>query len=191
LIIDEVQAGFGRTGNHWFGIQHFGVDPDIMVMAKGIANGAPVGATITTDEIADGWKGKTISTFGGNPVSMAAVCATQDELRDRGAPLNAHTRGDQLRAGLLEIQRRHPWIGDVRGMGLMQGFEIVKDPKTKEPDRDRAAKLMEATREEGVLVGQGGLHGTVVRIGPSLLITEEEMAEGIEMIARACDKVGA
>ncbi len=190
LIIDEVQAGFGRLGDHWFGIQHFDVEPDIMVMAKGIANGWPVGATITTDEIADGWKGKTISTFGGNPVSMAALCATQDELRDHAAPVNAKARGEQLRAGLLKLQERHAWIGDVRGMGLMQGIEIVRDPKTKEPDKDRAARLMEATRDEGVLVGQGGLWGTVVRIGPSLLITEEEMAEGIERFGRACDKVG-
>lgn len=190
LIIDEVQAGFGRCGEHWFGIQHTGADPDIMVMAKGIANGAPVGATITTDEIAHAWKGKTISTFGGNPVSMAALCATQDELRDHDAPHNATQRGDQLRAALVEMQEQHPWMGDVRGMGLMQGIEIVKDPETKEPDEERTAKLMEATREEGVLVGQGGLHGTVIRIGPSLLITEVEMAEGIEKLERAIDRVG-
>jgi 4-aminobutyrate aminotransferase-like enzyme len=191
LIIDEVQAGFGRTGDHWFGIQHFGVEPDIMVMAKGIANGWPVGATITTDEIAHAWQGKTISTFGGNPVCMAALCATQDELRDHGAPLNAEERGRQLRAGLFEMQRRHAWIGDVRGMGLMQGIEIVKNPRTKEPDTKRTARLMEATREEGVLVGQGGLHGNVLRIGPSLLITEAEMAEGIEKLGRACDRAGS
>jgi 4-aminobutyrate aminotransferase-like enzyme len=90
----------------------------------------------------------------------------------------------------LEIQRRHPWIGDVRGMGLMQALEIVKDPKTKEPDRERTARLMEATREEGVLVGQGGLWGTVVRIGPSLLISEAEVAVGLERLGRACDRVG-
>jgi alanine-glyoxylate transaminase / (R)-3-amino-2-methylpropionate-pyruvate transaminase len=189
VIVDEVQAGLGRLGEHWFGIQHFDVEPDIMVMAKGIANGWPVGATITTDDIANAWRAKTISTFGGNPICMAALCATQDELRDKAAPLNATARGDQLRAGLLEMQSRHPWIGDVRGMGLMQGIEVVKDPEGKEPDKERTARLMEATREEGVLVGQGGLWGTVVRIGPSLLITEEEMAEGIEKLARACDRV--
>jgi 4-aminobutyrate aminotransferase-like enzyme len=188
LIIDEVQAGFGRTGDRWFGIEHFGVEPDIMVMAKGIANGWPVGATMTTDDIALGWKGKTISTFGGNPVCMAALCATQDVLRDEAAPVNARARGDQLRAGLLDLQRRHPWIGDVRGMGLMQGIEIVKDPATKEADRKRTVRLMEATREEGVLVGQGGLWGTVIRIGPSLLITEDEVAEGIERLGRACER---
>tara|TARA_Y100000588_G_scaffold329055_1_gene364980 strand:- start:2205 stop:3524 length:1320 start_codon:yes stop_codon:yes gene_type:complete len=189
LIIDEVQAGFGRTGSHWFGIQHAGVEPDIMVMAKGIANGWPVGATITTDEIAHAWQGKTISTFGGNPVAMAALCATQDVLRGEAAPINAQERGAQLTAGLLSIQSRHSWIGDVRGMGLMQGIEIVGHPETKEPDKDRTDRLMEATREEGVLVGQGGLHGTVVRIGPSLLITEEEMSEGIDKFGAACDRI--
>ncbi len=190
LVIDEVQTGFGRTGKHWFGIEHYGVEPDIMVMAKGIANGAPVGATITTDEIAHAWKAKTISTFGGNPVTMAALCATQDVLREEDAPANAQVRGEQLRTGLLAMQTRHPWIGDVRGMGLMQGMEIVRDPKTKEPDAKRAAKFMEATREERVLVGVGGLFGNVIRIGPSLLITEDEMAEGIEKLARACDRAG-
>jgi 4-aminobutyrate aminotransferase-like enzyme len=190
LIIDEVQAGFGRTGTHWFGIQHHGVEPDIMVMAKGIANGAPVGATITTDDIANAWKGKTISTFGGNPVSMAQLCATQDELRDHDAPHNAQARGDQLRAALVEMQSRHPWMGDVRGMGLMQAIEIVKDPASKEPDVERTKRLMAASRDEGVLIGQGGLHGTVIRIGPSLLITEDELAEGIEKLGRAIDRVG-
>lgn len=190
FISDEVQAGFARTGKKWFGIEHWGVEPDIMVMAKGIANGAPVGATITTDEIAHGWKGKTISTYGGNPVSMAALCATQDEMRDHDAPTNAHDRGAQLRAALEGMQARHPWMGDVRGMGLMQAIEIVKDPETKEPDKERTAALLEATREEGLLIGQGGLHGTVIRIGPSLLISEDEVAEGIEKLERAVDRVG-
>jgi len=190
LIIDEVQTGFGRCGTHWFGIDHWGVEPDIMVMAKGIANGAPVGATITTDEIAHGWRGKTISTFGGTPVSMAALCATQDELREHAAPQNAEARGQQLRAGLETIQARHPWIGDVRGMGLMQAMEIVKDPTTKEPDNARTAKFVEATREVGVLIGLGGLNGTVVRIGPSLLVTEGEISEGLELLGRAADMAG-
>ncbi|UCC24754.1 MAG: aspartate aminotransferase family protein [Gemmatimonadales bacterium] len=188
LIIDEVQTGFGRTGSHWFGIQHHGVEPDIMVMAKGIANGAPVGATLTTDEIAQAWRGKTISTFGGNPVSMAQLCATQDELRVHDAPAHAQVRGEQLRAALLELQAGHPWMGDVRGMGLMQAVEIVRDPDSREPDPARTKALLEATREEGVLVGLGGLHGNVVRIGPSLLITEEEMAEGVRRLARAVSR---
>ena len=190
LIIDEVQAGFGRCGKHWFGIDHWGVEPDIMVMAKGIANGAPVGATVTTDEIAHAWKGKTISTFGGNPVSMAALCATQDELKACDAPANAEARGAELRAGLEAIQGRHPWVGDVRGMGLMQAMEIVKDPMTKEPDNDRTAAFLQATRDEGLLIGVGGLNGTVVRIGPALNISSEDIAEGLAKLGRAADKLG-
>ncbi|MDH3205865.1 MAG: aspartate aminotransferase family protein [Gemmatimonadota bacterium] len=190
MIIDEVQAGFGRTGTHWFAIEHFGVEPDIMVMAKGIANGWPVGATITTDEIAHAWKPKTLSTFGGNPISMAALCATQDVMRDEGVPTTAKARGDQLRAGLCQIQARHPWIGDVRGMGLMQAVEVVQDPETKVPDSERVGKLLEAGKDRGVLLGRGGLWGNVIRIGPSLLITEAEIAEGIEKIGAACDAVG-
>ena len=95
-----------------------------------------------------------------------------------------------MRAGLLDMQSRHPWIGDVRGMGLMQGIEIVKDPETKVPDKERTAALLEASREQGLLVGQGGLDGTVIRIGPSLLITADEIAEGLGKLGKACDQVG-
>ncbi len=188
LIIDEVQAGFGRTGDHWFGIEHWGVEPDIMVMAKGIAGGLPVGATIARDEIADAWTAKTISTFGGNPISMAAMSATLDVMVAEDVPARAAERGAQLRAGLETLAERYPWIGDARGMGLMQALELVRDPATKEPDARRAAALLEATREERVLVGLGGLFGNVVRIGPSLLITEEETAEGIARLGRACER---
>jgi len=186
LIIDEVQAGFGRTGGKWFGIEHYGVDPDIMVMAKGIAGGFPVGATITTDEIAASWTGKTISTFGGNPICMAAMCATLDVMVEEDVPARAEARGRQLMEGLLALQERHSWVGDVRGMGLMQALEIVEDPVGKAPDAARAKALLEATREEGVLLGQGGTQGHVLRIGPSLLITEDEIAEGLEKLGRAC-----
>ena len=157
-----------------------------MVMAKGIAGGFPVGATITTDEVAASWTGKTISTFGGNPVCMAAMCATLEVMVEEDVPSRAEERGRQLREGLLTLQARHPWIGDVRGMGLMQAMEIVRDPVGKEPDSSRAKKLLEATREEGVLLGQGGTHGHVIRVGPSLLVTEGEIAEGLERLGRAC-----
>jgi 4-aminobutyrate aminotransferase-like enzyme len=104
--------------------------------------------------------------------------------------VNAKARGDQLRAGLCEIQARHPWIGDVRGMGLMQAIEVVTDPETKDPDAQRVGRLLEAGKELGVLLGLGGLWGNVVRIGPSLLINEAEMAEGLQKIGAACDAVG-
>jgi alanine-glyoxylate transaminase/(R)-3-amino-2-methylpropionate-pyruvate transaminase len=189
LIIDEVQAGFGRTGDHWFGIEHWGVEPDIMVMAKGIANGFPVGATITRDEIAAAWKAKTLSTFGGNPVAMAAALATHEIMVRENVPARATERGAQLRKRLDALQRKHEWIGDVRGMGLMQALEIVDDPRSKTPSAARAKRLLEAARSEGLLIGIGGLHGHIIRIGPSLLITEEEMADGLDRLERACERV--
>jgi alanine-glyoxylate transaminase/(R)-3-amino-2-methylpropionate-pyruvate transaminase len=189
LIIDEVQAGFGRSGGKWFAIQHSGVQPDIMVMAKGIAGGFPVGATITTDAIAASWQGKTISTFGGNPISMAAMCATLEVMEEEDVPARAEARGRQLREGLLALQSIYPWIGDVRGMGLMQALEIVTNPDSQDHDTPRTNALLEATREQGLLLGQGGLKGNVVRIGPSLLITEAEIAEGLEKLGRACAAV--
>ena len=189
FICDEVQAGFGRTGDKWFGIEHWDVEPDIMVMAKGIASGFPVGVTMARDEIAEAWTAKTISTFGGNPVAMAAGVITNEIMVREDVPSRAAARGEQLRAGLESLQQEHSWIGDVRGMGLMQALELVDDPHTKEPSPSKAKQLMEATKEERLLIGVGGLHGHVVRIGPSLLITEDEMAEGLERLGRACSRV--
>jgi len=189
FICDEVQAGFGRTGGKWFGIEHWAVEPDIMVMAKGIANGFPVGATITRDEIAAAWTAKTISTFGGNPVGMAALIATNDVMLREETPARSTARGMQLRAGLMQLAARHQWIGEVRGMGLMQALELVDDRSTKTPSPAKAKALLEAAREEGLLVGVGGLHGQVVRLGPSMLIAEAEMADGLARLERACARV--
>jgi 4-aminobutyrate aminotransferase-like enzyme len=187
LIIDEVQTGFGRTGR-WFGIEHWGVEPDIMVMAKGIAGGLPAAATVTRREIAESWKAKTISTFGGNPVSMAALNATNEVMVRENVPARAAARGARLRAGLEAIQRKHEWIGDVRGMGLMQALEIVEDPQTKRPDAKRAQAVLEGAKAEGALIGIGGLHGHVIRIGPSLLISEDEIDDGLHRLDRACSR---
>jgi 4-aminobutyrate aminotransferase-like enzyme len=190
LIIDEVQAGFGRTGK-WFGIEHWDVVPDIMVMAKGIAGGMPVGATITTDEIASSWRGKTISTFGGNPICMAVMAEALDVMRENDVPGKAVARGARLRAGLVALAEEFHWIGDVRGMGLMLAIELVKDRTTKEPDADRTAAFMEATKTEGLLLGKAGLRDNVIRFGPSLLITEEEIDDALQRVGRACTRVDA
>ena len=189
LIIDEVQTGFGRTGNHWFGIEHWGVEPDIMVMAKGIANGFPVGATMTRTEIAASWKAKTLSTYGGNPISMAAAIATHDIMVRENVPAIAQQRGAQLRAGLQDLASKYEWIGDVRGMGLMMALELVQDRTTKTPSPKHAKLLLEAAKTEGILIGVGGLNGHIMRIGPSLLITEEEVAEGLRRLERAAARV--
>ena len=189
FIADEVQSGFGRTGGRWFAIEHWGVEPDIMVMAKGIANGAPVGATITRPDIAASWKAKSISTFGGNPVAMVAASATLDIMVGEDVPTRAEARGAQLAGGLRELKEDYDWIGDVRGMGLMQALELVQDRSTKEPAPQRAKALLEAAKDECLLIGIGGLHGQVIRIGPSLLITEAEVAEGLDRLGRACGRV--
>src|SRR5688572_4901921 len=133
FIADEVQTGWGRTGGKWWGVEQYGVVPDIMTMAKGAANGMPIGVTTTTPEIAGKWKGLTLSTFGGNPVSTAAGRATIQVIEEEGLLENATVMGNRLRKGLEALQEKHRLIGDVRGMGLMQGLEFVTDRKTKEP----------------------------------------------------------
>jgi alanine-glyoxylate transaminase / (R)-3-amino-2-methylpropionate-pyruvate transaminase len=188
FISDEVQSGFGRTGTHWFGCQHAGVEPDIMVMAKGIASGFPVGATLATDEIADVWHGPSVSTYGGNPISMAATAATLDVMHREDVRTRSNERGAQLRAGLEALRAEYAWIGDVRGMGLMQALEIVTDPESKTPDAPRTRALMDAARDEHLLIGAGGLKGNVIRIGPSMLITEEEMDDALARLTRAARK---
>jgi 4-aminobutyrate aminotransferase-like enzyme len=189
FICDEVQAGFGRTGGKWFGIEHWNTEPDIMVMAKTIANGFPMGATITRPEIAAAWKGKTISTFGGNPISTAAGIATNEVMVREDVPARSALRGSELRDALLRMQQKHEWIGDVRGMGLMQALEIVDDPRSKTPSAAKAKLFLEATKEERILVGLGGMYGHVIRFGPSMLISEDELADAVGRLERACARV--
>jgi len=185
FICDEVQTGFGRTGGRFWGIEHFGVEPEIMTMAKGIANGFPMGATVTNDEIAASFKALTISTFGGNPVSCAAALATLEVMRKEDIALRSLGMGEMLRRGLDELQRRHKVIGDVRGLGLMQALELVEDPKTRVPAPARAAKLLEKAREEGLLLGKGGLYGNVIRISPPMLLSASDVDEAIDKLDRA------
>ena len=189
FIADEVQAGFGRTGGKWFGIEHWEVEPDIMVMAKTVASGFPVGVTIARDEIAAAWQGKTISTFGGNPICMTAMDATLEVMQREDVPARSERLGAQLRAGLERLAEQHAWIGDVRGMGMMQALELVEDRKTKEPSPRKAAALLEAAKAERLLIGTGGLFGHVIRIAPQLLMSEEELADGLERLAKACGRV--
>jgi len=189
FICDEVQTGFGRTGGKWFGIEHWGVEPEIMTMAKGIANGWPVGATIATDEVANAFTGLSLSTFGGNPVSMAATEATIDVMERENAPARAAERGAELRDALEGMKEKYPFIGDVRGMGLMQGVELVEDRKTKAPAAKLTARFMEASKRQSILVGKGGLYGNVLRVAPPLTISKSDMAEGIARLDKAFAEV--
>jgi 4-aminobutyrate aminotransferase-like enzyme len=185
FICDEVQTGFGRTGGRWFGIEHWGVDPEVMTMAKGVANGLPMGVTMATDEVAASLKGLTISTFGGNPVSCTAAQATLDVMEAEKILQRSEKLGARLRAGLDDLARRHTVIGDVRGMGLMQALELVEDRKSKAPAPARATALLERCRDEGLLVGKGGLYGNVLRIAPPMLVTEAEVDEAIGALDRS------
>jgi len=191
FISDEVQTGFGRTGEKWFGIEHSGVEPDIMTMAKGIANGFPLGNTMTRKDIAESTleAGLTISTFGGNPVSCAASLGVMEVLENEATPDRSAVLGQQLRAGLDRLQEKYAVIGDVRGKGLMQGLELVKDPSSKEPAPKAAAALMEAAKQQGLLIGKGGLYGNVMRIAPALTATEADIHMALDLLDKALAKV--
>jgi 4-aminobutyrate aminotransferase len=177
FISDEVQTGWGRTGHKWFGIEHYGVTPDIMTSAKGMANGAPVGLTVARPEVADALKGATISTFGGNPVTATAAKAVIDYIDEQKLMINAAETGAYLRECLEDLQQRHLVIGDVRGMGLMQAIELVEDRVSKKPASAAAAALMEAARENRLLIGKGGMFGNVIRISPPLNISRSDVNE--------------
>src|SRR4051812_14057409 len=138
FISDEVQTAWGRTGDKWFGIEHWDVVPDIITSAKGLGNGVPIGITVATPEVADKYPGLTFSTFGGNPVSMTAALAVIKVIEDEGLRKNAQEVGSYLRQGLEGLKEKYPVIGDVRGLGLMQGLELVKDRFTKEPAPEAA-----------------------------------------------------
>ena len=190
FIADEVQTGVGRTGKHWFGIEHWDVVPDIITMAKGIANGMPMGATLATDDVAKSWdRGLTFSTFGGNPVVMAASEATLKVMQRENIPERAEKLGKRLRGHLEEMQERYPLIGDVRGKGLMQAIELVEDRDTKEPAPKKLMALMEATKERGLLMGKAGNYGNVVRFAPPMLISEADIDEGMRILDEALAEV--
>ena len=171
-ICDEVQTGVGRTGEHFFGIQHWGAKPDIIVMAKGLGNGYPIGAVITTPEIAASVKGLLhYNTFGGGPMAMAAGHAVLDVIESEKLAENAEKVGARLKSSLEKIASKSGNVGDVRGMGLMLGVEMVKDKKTKEHAPELAMTVVEGMKNLGVLVGKGGLEGSTVRIKPPLCLT--------------------
>ena len=186
FICDEVQTGFGRTGDKMWGIEHHeGVLPDIMTMAKGIANGLPLGATLATAPIADSWKGGNISTYGGNPISSAAANATIDTIVEEKLPENAARMGKVLREGLVNLQKKYPRvIGDVRGKGLMQAIELVKDETAKDrtPAPETAIRLFEETKTRGLLIGKGGLYGNTIRIAPALNIGKADIEEALKIL---------
>jgi 4-aminobutyrate aminotransferase-like enzyme len=191
FISDEVQTGFGRTGKKWFGIEQWEVTPDIMTCAKSIANGMPLGAAITTSELAGKFQGLTISTFGGNPVTSVAARAVIEVIEEENLRENAYVVGSYFRHKLEELQTKHLLIGDVRGMGMMQAIELVKDRKTKEPASAEANRLLDRARDNGLLIGKGGLYGNVIRMAPPMNISKADVDEGIRLLDKALGEVRA
>ncbi len=175
FIADEVQSGFCRTGK-MFAIEDYGIEPDIMVMAKGIANGFPISCFIAREEIADAFQpGDHLTTFGGNPVSCAAALANIKFMIEMDLAEGSARKGERLQESLKSLEPKNVVIGEVRGKGLMVGIEIVKDPKSKEPAPEEAGRIRSALREKGVLIGVGGAFANVIRIQPPLIISEDEL----------------
>lgn len=196
FIADEVQTGFGRTGGKFWGIEHFGVEPDIMTMAKGMANGLPAANCMTTPEVAASLpeKGMSISTFGGNPLSMAAARATVEVIDTEDVVMRTQRLGEGVAARLKEIQGRFPHnVGDVRGMGLMQAIELVADEKKKDrtPETALTNRVFEEAKKRGVLLGKGGLFGNVFRLAPPMLISQEDLEHGLDVLEESLAAAGA
>jgi alanine-glyoxylate transaminase/(R)-3-amino-2-methylpropionate-pyruvate transaminase len=185
-IADEVQAGFGRTGTHFWGFETQGAMPDIVTMAKGIGNGCPLAAVVTTPEIAQSLATRIhFNTFGGNPVSMAQGRAVLRVIEKEGLQKNSLEIGAQLTEGFHRLAAKHNLIGDIRGKGLMLGVELVKDRATKEPAREECAEVFERCKDLGLLIGKGGLYGNTLRIKPPMCLHKADADFLIEVLDEA------
>lgn len=184
LVSDEVQTGWGRTGQHFWGIQAHDVVPDMMTFAKGLGNGVSIGGVVGRGDLMDCLTASSISTFGGNPLSMAGASAALDYVLDHDLQANAAKQGNRLINGLRDLAEGCGTVGEVRGKGLMIGIELV-EPGTRTPSQRAAADVLEKTRDAGLLVGKGGLYGNVVRIAPPMTLTESETEEGLQILLEA------
>ncbi|MGH8874921.1 MAG: aspartate aminotransferase family protein [Acidimicrobiia bacterium] len=187
FISDEVQTGWGRTGEHFWGIEAHGVVPDIMTFAKGVGNGLSIGGVVARTEIMDCLQANSISTFGGNPLAMAGALANLEFILEHDLQTSALKVGSHLKARLDHLRDEFQIIGDVRGKGLMIGVELVH-PGGKDPNPEAAALVMEEAKVGGLLIGKGGLHGNCLRIAPPLVLSEEEADEGFEILRTAVER---
>ena len=200
FISDEVQTGWGRTGEHFWGIQAHDLVPDAMTFAKALGNGLAIGGLVARPDLMDCLQANSISTFGGNPMATTAANAVLDYIENHDLQQNASVRGNELMAGLRTLSERWPAIGDVRGKGLMVGVELVKPdsaaPSARPgagtragmPDPDAAGRVMEHAKRNGLLIGKGGLHGNVLRISPPLTVTAEEVTEALTILSDAAEQ---
>mgnify|MGYP001321345030 CR=1 FL=1 len=189
FISDEVQTGWGRTGENFWGYQAHGVEPDIITFAKGLGNGLAIGGLVARAEVMNCFKANSLATFGGNPLSTRGALAALNYLKRRDLQKNALERGRELREGLERIASRSKTIGDVRGKGLMQGVEFV-EPGAKKPNAAASLALLEETKSRGLLIGRGGLYANTNRIAPPLTITRDEVREGLEIIEASMKVIG-
>jgi 4-aminobutyrate aminotransferase-like enzyme len=187
FIADEVQTGFGRTGKHMFGISNWGVEPDFITMAKGLGNGLPIGAYITTENIAQAGQKAVINTFGGNPVSSATGLAVIETIQEEKLMENAKVIGDYFVEGLKDLAKTFPIMADIRGKGLMLGVEIAASEKTPMPDE--TARIVEIAKDNGVVLGKGGVYGNVIRIKPALNINKENVDACLKVMRKALETV--
>ena len=190
LISDEVQTGWGRTGAHFWGISAHGITPDAMTFANGLGNGFAIGGVVARGDLLDGIRGNGISTFGGNPIATTAANATLDYLLSHDLQANAKACGEIIIDGLKTAVNDLKTVADVRGKGLMFAVDLA-DPATGAPSPKLAAQALEATRERGLLVGKGGLHGATLRMAPPLTITPDEAREGLGLLVDALQTVNA
>lgn len=187
FISDEVQTGWGRTGEHFWGYQAHDLTPDILTFAKGLGNGLAMAGVVARPDVMDCLKANSISTFGGNPLATAGALANLEYLLENDLQTNAYKVGSQLKNGLHNIAEDVPEIIEVRGKGLMLGVEFG-DPISGSPNAELTAEVMEQARAEGLLVGKGGLYGNTLRIAPPLSITEEEANEGLDKLRNAINR---
>ena len=188
FVTDEVQTGWGRTGEHFWGYQAHDIVPDMLTFAKGVGNGSTLAGIVARSEIMDTIKALSFSTFGGNPLSTAAGLATLNYVRENDLQGNALRMGKRLADALRPVAEQTPWIVELRGKGLMQAIEIV-EPGSIQPDASRAGELLEGCKRRGLLVGKGGLYGNALRITPMLDVAEEEIDEGVTAILETIEEI--
>jgi len=188
LIADEVQTGWGRTGEHYWGYEAHGVVPDMLTFAKGVGNGVGLAGVVARAEIMDTIEVTSFSTFGGNPLACVAALATLEAVEDEGMQANALAMGARLTAALSPVIDQTSWIAEMRGKGLMQALEFVH-PDSIQPDAARAGEVLEACRRHGLLVGKGGLYGNVLRIAPMLNVSAQEVDEGAAALIAAIEEL--
>jgi 4-aminobutyrate aminotransferase len=189
FVADEVQTGWGRTGEHFWGYQAHGLVPDVLTFAKGVANGLPLAGVVARAEIMDSVAANSISTFGGNPLATAGALANLDFLLSHDLQGNAQKMGHLFMERLRPLAERHPHLAEVRGRGLMIALELAHPDATLTPWPEAAAAVMESCRRRGLLVGKGGLYGNVLRIAPPLSVTADEVGEGLDIIEAAVEEV--